>query len=101
MSDHVTKSELSQALNEQTTEISQVIAEFAGQVNSRFDDLSSRFGNTAAQDSLQGLQRTIDKFVKRLDDNELEGAAYQSQFNKLLDWARKVSEKTVVPLENL
>lgn len=56
---------------------------------------------TASQDSLDKLTNTIDAFVKRLDDQEAEQAARDSQFEKLLAWVRKVSEKTGVPLENL
>lgn len=47
------------------------------------------------------LLNTIDKFLGRLDDMEAENTARDRQFERLLDWARKVSEKTGVPLENL
>ncbi len=47
------------------------------------------------------LLRTIDSFVGRIDKCELELADRDSQFEKLLAWARKVSEKTGIPLENL
>jgi septal ring factor EnvC (AmiA/AmiB activator) len=47
------------------------------------------------------LARTIDKFVARIDGYETEMIVRDSQFEKLLAWARKVSEKTGIPLENL
>ncbi len=47
------------------------------------------------------LLNTIDKFIARIDDYETEQVARDSQFQKLLEWARKVSEKTGIPLENL
>lgn len=47
------------------------------------------------------LLNTIDHFVKRIDDYETEQVTRDSQFQKLLEWARKVSEKTGIPLENL
>jgi hypothetical protein len=43
----------------------------------------------------------MDKFLARIDTYETEQIARDSQFEKLLDWARKVSVKTGIPLENL
>ena len=51
--------------------------------------------------TLDHLMTTLDKFVGRIDDYETEQTARDSQFEKLLDWARKVSKKTGIPLENL
>ncbi len=79
---------------DQFTKLFKYIEEFRGEVNEKFSD-------TASQASLDRLTNTIDSFVKRLDDNELEDAAMKNQFNRLLEWARKVSEKTGIPLENL
>lgn len=67
----------------------------------RFSVIESKLDEKANQSSLDSLQRTIDKFVSRLDEQETELRARDSQFEKLLDWARKVSEKTGIPLENL
>lgn len=47
------------------------------------------------------LLNTIDAFIGRIDRYETEQAARDSQFEKLLVWARKVSEKTGIPLDNL
>jgi len=47
------------------------------------------------------LLNTVDGFIARIDRYETELAARDSQFEKLLLWARKVSEKTGIPLENL
>ena len=70
-------------------------------MQTEFRVVNSKLDEKASQDSLDRLTSTIDAFVKRLDDNEVEDAAMKSQFNKLLEWARKVSEKTGIPLENL
>lgn len=80
--------------DDQFTKLFRYIEEFRGEVNERFHD-------TASQKSLDHLISTIDAFVGRLDSQEVEQAARDSQFEKLLAWARKVSEKTGVPLENL
>ena len=47
------------------------------------------------------LLNTIDSFIGRIDKYETELAARDRQFERLLDWARKVSDKTGIPLENL
>lgn len=64
-------------------------------------EMNDKFQATASQESLDRLTNTIDGFVKRLDDHETEMTARDYQFEKLLSWARKVSEKTGIPLENL
>lgn len=110
MSNNVTKDELKIALREHTDEIVGVMQSFMHQVdermslseykqtafekkvNERFDNLDQKFDN---------LLSTIDGFVARIDKYETELAARDNQIEKLIAWARKVSEKTGIPLENL
>lgn len=66
--------------------------EFMGQVEKRFTDMESKY------DRLIG---TIDGFIGRIDKYETELTMRDNQFERLLAWARKVSEKTGIPLENL
>lgn len=80
--------------DDQFTKLFKYVEEFRSEMNQKLDD-------KASQASLDRLTNTVDRFVKRLDDNEIEMAARDSQFERLLDWARKVSEKTGIPLENL
>ncbi len=47
------------------------------------------------------LLNTIDGFIGRIDEYETEMVARDRQMERLLAWARKVSEKTGIPLENL
>lgn len=61
-------------------------------VNRRFDDIDSKYDH---------LINTIDGFISRIDKYETELAARDNQFQRLVEWARKVSEKTGIPLENL
>ena len=70
-------------------------------MNLRFDEIESRFENTATQASLDRLTNTVDKFIGRLDDADIDNTARDSQFARLVEWARKVSDKTGIPLENL
>lgn len=64
-------------------------------------DVTEQLSSKASQDSLDNLTTTIDAFVKRLDDAEVEQAARDAQWNRLLEWAREVSKKTGVPMPNL
>ncbi len=70
-------------------------------VEGRFDQLQSSLDSKSSQDSIDRLANTLDGFAKRIEENEVENAARDRQFERLLDWARKVSTKTGIPLENL
>jgi len=89
---YVTKEELDSALKVQTNEILGVLREFIKQVDERF---------IAQEKNYDHLIATIDGFLGRIDKYEVELAARDSQFERLLVWARKVSDKTGIPLENL
>jgi len=110
MNDYVTKSELKEIIDEQSksidtkidkavTDLSEIIAGFAHQVDNRFNGLEKRVDEIDAKYS--SLLNTIDGFLKRIDGYETEQSARDNQFAKLLEWARKVSKKTGIPLENL
>lgn len=72
---------------------------YAFQANTRFDKIETKIIDL--EKSHDKLLCTIDKFLARIDTYETEQAARDSQFNKLLEWARKVSAKTGIPLENI
>ncbi len=55
--------------------------------------------NMATKSSIDRLINTMDSFIARISDSELEQTARDAQFERLLDWARKVSAKTGIPLE--
>ena len=94
-------------------DIMQALGEFAASVDARFQNLElGQMRIEKRLDSLEerviNLEKTLDDFMKtadhiiaRLDRQEVEDAARDSQFEKLLAWARKVSKKTGIPLENL
>lgn len=99
MSEYATKEELTAAMREQTDEIVGVIQAFVLQVDDRFNKIEKEI--TDLRKSHDRLLNTIDGFIGRIDKYETELAARDSQFEKLLEWARKVSAKTGIPLENL
>ncbi len=70
-------------------------------IQDEFKKVNDKLDQKASQASMEQLISTIDGFVKRIDDNEIEQASRDMQFERLLEWARKVSEKTGIPLKDL
>lgn len=99
MAEYATKDEVRGIVREAVDELSEVIASFATQVDERFNRIEERLDKL--DESHQRLLNTIDGFVKRLDEVETEQLARDRQFERLVEWAHKVSEKTGIPLENL
>ena len=103
MTDYVNKEELKEvlesSLSKQTDELVNLIHVFMDQVDTRFKAVESEI--IELKQSHNKLLKSIDGFISRIDKYETELAARDNQFEKLLEWARKVSEKTGIPLENL
>lgn len=53
-------------------------------MDSRFSDIEKKLDQKAFQESLDRPMNTIDSFVKRLDDAEIEQASRDYQFERLL-----------------
>jgi septal ring factor EnvC (AmiA/AmiB activator) len=96
---NVTSDELKTALKEQTDELVGIMQSFVQQMDDSFNKIEIKLGSL--EQKYDHLIATIDGFIGRIDKYEVEQAARDSQFEKLLVWARKVSEKTGIPLENL
>ena len=99
MADYATKSDVQEIVNNAVTGLSEIIAGFAQQVDDRFTGLEAR--QDEFDRKMDNLVTTIDGFLARIDRYETEQAARDSQFEKLLAWAREVSEKTGIPLKGL
>ena len=80
-------------------EVIDIVKDFMGQVSIQFTEVNKRLDSL--DQKYDHLINTIDGFLSRIDKYETELAARDSQFEKLLVWARKVSDKTGIPLENL
>lgn len=90
---------LDKKIDESFSDITNLITTFMEQVDARFQKVEYDLADL--KESHNRLLNTIDGFISRIDKYETELAARDSQFEKLLTWARKVSEKTGIPLENL
>jgi len=80
-------------------EVIDIVKVFMGQVSGQFIEVNRRLD--LLDQKYDHLINTIDGFLSRIDKYETELAARDNQFEKLLIWARKVSDKTGIPLENL
>jgi len=99
MSAYATKHEVQEIVDKAVTDLSEIISTFAQQVDTRFNKVEKEL--TELRESHQRLLNTIDGFIGRIDRYETEQLMRDNQFNRLLEWAHKVSEKTGIPLENL
>ena len=99
MADNVTTAELKKALEAQTDEIAGMFDTFMEQVDVRFN--KSEASDSELKNALNSLTNTLDGFLKRLDQVESEQRARDAQFERLVAWAKKVSKKTGIPLEDL
>ena len=74
-------------------------------IGKRFDGMERRLENfeenMATKNSIDHLINTMDDFIRQITDNEVEQVARDAKFNRLVEWAREVSEKTGIPLPNL
>lgn len=78
--------------DDQFTKLFKYIEEFRHETNERFDSLESEVAS---------LRSIPDQIASRFSHIETEQAAPDAQWNRLVEWARKVSEKTGVPLPDL
>lgn len=113
MDAYATKEDVQEIVDKAVTDLSEIISTFAQQVDTRFNqveaevvDIGSKLERVEKElselrESHHRLLNTIDSFVARIDRYETEQLMRDNQFNRLLSWARKVSEKTGIPLENL
>lgn len=99
MTENATKQDVQEIVDKAVIDLSEIITNFAQQVDSRFNSVEAK--QRELDKKFDRLLGTIDSFVGRIDRYESERDARDSQFDRLLEWARKVSEKTGIPLENL
>ena len=106
MSDYAAKGEVQTIVNKAVDDIAEIIGNLAQTMHAELGLVKSeirvvREENREMRQNMSRLLDTIDGFIGRIDHYETEQIARDNQFERLLAWARKVSEKTVIPLENL
>ena len=89
---------LEKSLTKQTEDILEVFQNFMSHVDDRFNGVEHE--TIDLKKSHDRLLNSIDVFIGRIDRYETEQLMRDTQFERLLTWARKVSEKTGIPLES-
>ncbi|HSW80655.1 MAG TPA: hypothetical protein VLG47_07800 [Candidatus Saccharimonadales bacterium] len=90
---------LNKKIDSRFDDMMNVMQTFMHQVDARFTKVESEIVDLKI--SIDKLTNTLDGFLARLDTIDKENAIRDRQFQRLLEWAHKVSEKTGIPLENL
>lgn len=57
--------------------------------------------NMATKSDTDRIMNTIDSFIKDGENRTTDQLARDAQWERLIEWAHKVSEKTGIPLPNL
>lgn len=97
MSEYATKKDVQEIVNNAVTDLSEIIAGFAQQVDDRFNKIENEIIDLKV--SHDKLLNTVDAFISRIDSYETEMTARDAQFERLLEWAKEVSKKTGIPLK--
>lgn len=95
----VTKSVLDNALKGTVEEIAGIIDVFASRMDARFIKIEKDIADI--KNSLDELTRTIDGFVKRLDQVETEQVARDAEVQRMKTWIQQIAKETGVKLEGL
>ncbi len=84
---YATKQDVQEVVDRAVDQISFVIQDFAKQVDERFNKVEA---------SLDKLTNTIDGFLKRLDDIEIENTARDAHMARLDRWVHEIATKPVL-----
>lgn len=99
----VLKSELDEAFAKNNKiiidELSGIIDIFATRMYARFIKIERDIADI--KNSLDELTRTIDRFVKRLDQVETEQTARDAEVQRMKAWIQQIAKETGVKLEGL
>jgi phage shock protein A len=107
MDSQITQHQLEVALKKNNQELARsIVDEISETMNVIMDRIDERFNKVEKdiidlKESHDRLLNTIDGFVKRLDEVEIEQTARDAKFERLARWAKEVSEKTGIPLPQL
>ena len=99
MAEYATKDEVQEIVNKAVDDLSEIMSNLAQTMHRELEIVKEETRQN--RQSIDRLTNTIDGFIGRIDRYESEQLARDSQFQRLLEWARKVSQKTGIPLENL
>lgn len=97
MADYVTKQDVQGMITGAVDELAEIIGQFSARVDERFNHLEEQADKLGA--NFEHLTNTLDTFLKRLDDMEINNAARDKQLERLEAWIKQVAQKTGIKLE--
>jgi septal ring factor EnvC (AmiA/AmiB activator) len=104
MEENVTKKDLQgledrleKKIDKAVDDMSNIVQSMMTQIVGEFDKVNTRMDKI--ERSIDRLTNTLDGFAKRVEDAQVENAARDAQFERLLEWAKEVSKKTGIPLK--
>jgi septal ring factor EnvC (AmiA/AmiB activator) len=97
MADYATKIEVQEIVNKAVDDLSEIIQSFAHNVDVRFNKVEADIAELNKK--YDHLITTLDTFLKRLDNIEIDNRARDAQLARLERWIEQVAAKTGIKLE--
>lgn len=88
---------VNKAVTKAVEDLSDVIAQFATNVDARFDKVENDIADLNTK--YNRLLDTMDAVIKRIDDYETEATTRDSQLAPLEKWVEQIAKETGVKLE--
>ncbi len=76
------------------TALNKELAGFFGKLHLRIDTVEQKLDSKADSEQVGRLQNSIDGFAKRIDTDNTERAAANSQLNRHNDWIGQLADST-------
>ena len=94
---------LEERMDKRFDDLTALMSEFANDMNARFDQQDARFDRIEEElreqnEKYDHLVTTIDGFIKRIDDYEIENAARDHKIDRLERWIKAVADQAGVKL---
>ena len=97
--DYATKDDVKEIVGKAVEDLSNIIADLAQSMHEEIVELKK--DNQEIKQTLNKLLSTMDSYYAQAEEARLDLAASDSRFEKLLAWARDVSEKTGIQIRDL
>lgn len=94
---YATKKDLDTKIDQAVKDIAEVIQGVVSEFSNRFDELNTRMSKI--EENQNELLKTVDHFIKILENYEVENVARDAQYKRLESWIQKIAKETGVKLE--
>lgn len=94
---YATKKDLDTKIDQAVKDIAEVIQGVVSEFSNRFDELNTRMSKI--EENQNELLKTVDHFIKILENYEVENVTRDAQYKRLETWIQKIAKETGVKLE--